>query len=102
MDTEDFFLLPNAEMQVTATLSPDRGVLTKAQVEAVTNGTEFLFAYGTIKYRDVYDGLRETRFGYAYRAPETHYILKDGKVEPIRFGKPVFAHGGPEAYNRVT
>jgi hypothetical protein len=102
MSTEDFFLLPNTEMQVTATLSPERGTLTKSQIEGIRNGTEVLFAYGIIKYRDVYNSLHETRFGYAYRTPETHYILKDGKVEPISFGKAVFAHGGPAAYNRVT
>jgi hypothetical protein len=99
---EDFFLLPNTELQVTATLSPERGTLTKSQIKDIKNGSQFLFAYGIIAYRDVYDGSHETRFGYAYRSPETHYILKDGKVDPISFGKAAFAHGGPAAYNRVT
>jgi hypothetical protein len=49
--TEDFFLLPGSEMAAAATLSPERGALTKKQVEAIKNRTEFLYAYGTVRYR---------------------------------------------------
>jgi hypothetical protein len=50
----------------------------------------------------VYDRSHETRFGYAYRTPDSLYILKDGKIETISFGKAVFQHAGPAAYNFVT
>ena len=102
IDTEQFFLLPNSEMAATAILSPESGVLTKAEVTAIKDGREFLYAYGVVKYRDVYDRPHETRFGYAYRTPDSHYILKDGKIETISFGKAVFQHAGPAAYNHVT
>jgi len=102
IDTEQFFLLPNSEMAATAILSPEGGVLAKAEVTAIQDGREFLYAYGVVKYRDVYDRPHETRFGYAYRTPDSHYILKDGKVETISFGKAAFQHAGPNAYNHVT
>ena len=102
IDTEQFFLLPNSEMAATAILSPESGVLTKAEVTAIQDGKEFLYADGVVKYRDVYDRPHETRFGYSYRTPDSHYILKDGKVETISFGKAVFQHAGPAAYNHVT
>ena len=59
-------------------------------------------AYGVVKYREVYDRPHETRFGYAYRVPETHFVMKDGRIETVSFGKAVFNHGGPAAYNLVT
>jgi len=102
IDTEQFFLLPNSEMAATAILSPESGVLTKAEVTAIQDGKEFLYAYGVVKYRDVYDRSHETHFGYAYRTPDSHYILKEGKIETISFGKAVFQHAGPAAYNLVT
>jgi hypothetical protein len=102
IDTEQFFLLPNSEMAATAILSPESGVLTKAEVTAIQDGKEFLYAYGVVKYRDVYDRSHETHFGYAYRTPDSHYILKEGKIETISFGKAVFQHAGPAAYNFVT
>lgn len=102
IDTEQFFLLPDSEIAATATLSPEGGVLTKANVTAIKDGKEFLYAYGVVKYRDVYDRPHETRFGYAYCTPDSHYILKDGKIETVSFGKAVFQHAGPVAYNRVT
>lgn len=100
--TENFFLLPNGEMAATAILSPERGVLTKAQVEAIKDGRQFLYAYGVVKYRDVYDCEHETRFGYTYRTPEFHMVVKDGKIERISVGTAAFQHGGPTAYNLVT
>lgn len=102
IDTEQFSLLPNSEMAATAILSPGSGVLAKAEVTAIQEGREFLYAYGVVKYRDVYERPHETRFGYAYRTPDSHYILNDGKVETISFGKAVFQHAGPAAYNEVT
>jgi hypothetical protein len=100
--TDQFFLLPNSEMAATATLSPASGVLTSAQVKAIQEGREFLYAYGVVKYQDVYGRPHETRFGYAYRTPDSNYILKDGKIETISFGKAAFQRAGPPAYNLVT
>jgi len=74
----------------------------KAEVTAIQDRRESLYAYGVVKYRDAYDRLHETRFGYANRTPDSHYILKDGKIEIISFGKVVFQHAGPAAYNLVT
>jgi hypothetical protein len=90
-------------MAVTATLEPERGVLTHAQVEAIKEGREFLFAYGVVRYRDVFDRPHETRFAYAYRTADTRLVMRDGgKIETVSLGKAVFEHGGPAAYNLVT
>lgn len=97
-------LVPGDEMAVTTGLSPDRGTLTKAQVQAIRDRREFLFAYGVIKYRNS-DGTgeqHETRFGYVYESPVPYALLKDGKVETRTFEKAAFRRGGSPEYNKAT
>jgi hypothetical protein len=102
LDTEEHILIPNDEMLGTVTLMPDRGVLTKAQVRDITEGREFLYAYGIVRYMDVYKFPHETRFGYVYQTPES-YLVMDGKtINRITFDKAGFRHGGSSAYNKAT
>jgi len=102
LDTEEHVLIPNDEMLGTGVLTPDMGTLTKAQVRDIAEGNEFLFAYGIVKYRDVYKLPHETRFGYIYQTPESYFVMDGKKVNRISFDKAAFRHGGPPAYNRNT
>jgi hypothetical protein len=89
---DGYFLTPQDEILATATLSPE-GTMTKAQIAAIRNQDAFSFAYGIVKYRDVYDHPHETRFGYVYRAPRDGLVGAD---------KASFRHGGPPSYSRTT
>jgi hypothetical protein len=100
--SQKVLLVPNDELAVVSTLSPDDGTLTKAQVSAIAAKKEFLYAYGIVKYRDVHEREHETRFGYLYSTPPEYRIMKEGKIEPISFDKAIFRPGGPPAYNRNT
>ena len=67
------------------------------------NKEEFLYAFGIVKYSDVYGILHETRFGYRYQMPDTHMIMRDGVIETVSTGKAVFRNDGlPSAYNGHT
>jgi hypothetical protein len=99
LSVEDIVLVPQDEIAATAKLSPDNGVLTKAQIDAIQKREEFLFAYGIVKYKDVHQCEREARFGYVYSTPEDYHLLKDGSIQVISFDKAVFRRGGPPAYN---
>jgi hypothetical protein len=51
----------------------------------------FLYAYGFVRYRDIYQREHETRFGLVYESAPTPSIERDG-----------FRLAGPAAYNRYT
>lgn len=76
--------------------------MTQAQIEAVQNKNDFLYAFGIVKYRDVYGNPHETRFGYLYQVQDCHLVMKDGIVETIRTGEARFRTGGPPEYNGHT
>jgi len=101
---ERIVLVPGDEIALTTTLSPDRGVMTKVQVQAIRDRREFLYACGIIRYRNA-DGTgeeHEIRFGYVYESPVAYSILKDGKVETRSFQKAASRRGGPPEYNKAT
>lgn len=95
------FAFPNEVNTISANLSPT-ATLTQAQIEAVQNEKEFLYAFGIVKYRDVYEEPHETRFGYFYQVQDRHLVMKDGVVETIRTGEARFRKAGPPAYNGHT
>jgi len=96
------FAFPNEVNTITAELSPT-ATMTQAQIEAVQNGNEFLYAFGIVKYRDVYGNPHETRFGYLYQVQDRHLVMKDnGVIETIRTGEARFRTGGPPEYNGHT
>jgi hypothetical protein len=100
MDTTVHFLIPADELQATGTLTPFMGVLTKKQISNIEEGSEFLYAYGIVQYRDIANERRETRFGYVYSNPATWHVFDGKTISPIRFDEPRFQRGGPPAYNR--
>jgi hypothetical protein len=95
------FAFPDEVNTISAELSPT-ATLTQAQIEAVQNQTEFLYAFGIVKYRDVYGNPHETCFGYLYQAQDRHLVMKDGVIETIRTGEARFRTGGPPKYNGHT
>jgi hypothetical protein len=97
-----YCLVPRDKATVNATLSQDEGTLTKGQIDAISKRQQFLYAYGIVKYRDVYELPHETRFGYVYYPPDLYYVQKGGEVSSISFDKAVFQRGGPLAYNSNT
>jgi hypothetical protein len=93
MKEQSFLLIPNDETPVMTYLTMNAGLLTKGEVSAIHAQAAFLYAYGVINYKDVYDRAHETRFGYVYHFPDAGFV----NIE--RTG---FRRGGPEAYNRQT
>jgi hypothetical protein len=59
----------------------------------ILKGTKVLFAYGCVKYRDIFNRKRETRISYAYEYHWMHMAMA-----PTRRIK----QAGPEAYNKST
>ncbi len=86
------FLIPNDELAITPRLMP-KATLTKIDVKAIQCQDEFLYAYGIVFYRDVFDVLHETRWGYVYRFPQGVLTTND---------KAVFDPDGPNGYNKHT
>jgi hypothetical protein len=95
------FAFPDEDDSISAELYPT-ATLTQAQIDAVQDRKEFLFAFGIVQYRDVYDTLHETRFGYVYEPQDSHLVMKDGVIETIRTGEARFRLGGPAKYNEHT
>lgn len=84
-------LVPNDSISIIAFLRPNP-TLTASQRQAIENGTQFLYAYGFVKYEDVYGRTHESRFGYEY------YVPQGGTPQALRG----FSRGGPMAYNMST
>jgi hypothetical protein len=95
------YAFPDEIMTLTGQLSPV-ATMTTSQIEDVENKREFLFAFGIIKYRDVYGNPHETRFGYLYETQIRHLIMKDRVIHTIRTGEAHFQLGGPPKYNGHT
>jgi hypothetical protein len=97
----EFFVFPDEVNTISANLSPV-ATMTQSQIDAVLNEEEFLYAFGIVKYRDVYEQPHETRFGYMYKVQDRHLIMKDGIIETIRTGEARFRRDGPAKYNAHT
>lgn len=67
-------------------------ILPKAEADAVWGQQAFLYAFGIVVYRDVYDRLHETKFGFVY-----HFPL-GGDPRQKGFRRELM----PPAYNRAT
>lgn len=67
-------------------------ILPKASTDAVERQQAFLYAYGIVVYRDVYNRVHETRFGYIYHFPQ------GGDPRERGFRKEML----PPAYNEAT
>lgn len=67
-------------------------ILPKAEADAVWGQKAFLYAFGIVVYRDVYDRLHDTRFGFVY-----HFPL-GGDPRQQGFRRELM----PPAYNRAT
>ena len=94
LEEPSFVLVPNEETPVITYLGHNGGVLTRGEIIAIQNRqAAFLYAYGMVQYKDVYDRPQETRFGYVYHFPQGGMI----NIE-----KTGFRRGGPELYNRQT
>jgi hypothetical protein len=89
---DGLILVPNGEpIGRVAFLFPEP-VLSKEQAAAVTAKRAFVYAYGVIKYLDVFGCLHSTQFGYVYNFPQA------GEPQLLKGFMP----GGPAAYNRAT
>lgn len=95
------YAFPDEIMTLTGQLSPV-GTLTKSQIEDIENEREYLFAFGIVKYRDVFGNPHETRFGYVYETQARHLIMKDKEIHTVRTGEAHFKLGGPPKYNGHT
>jgi hypothetical protein len=78
-------------MGFAAYLEP-HAILPKSEADAVSRQEAFLYAFGKVVYRDVYDRMHETRFGYVY-----HFPLGGDPVE-----RGFRREGLPPSYNRAT
>ena len=67
-------------------------LLRKTQAVAIRRGKEFLYAYGFIRYLDVFGRIHETGFGYLYLFP------LGGDPRPLGFTRD----GLPPAYNYAS
>lgn len=70
-------------------------ILTQSQAQSIMNKDAFLYAYGFVEYRCVFDCSacpHESRFGYVYNFPQ------GGEPQVLRG----FIPAGPKAYNRYT
>jgi hypothetical protein len=63
--------------------------LTAERVTRIKNDADFLWAYGVVRYRDVYERRHETRFCYRYIVPPEEPLIH-------------FCLRSPEAYNKAT
>lgn len=95
------FAFPDEILTLSSELSPIP-TLTEEQIKAIQAQKEFLYAFGIVKYSDVYGNRHETRFGYIYQVQDSHLVMKDGVIETIRTGEARFRIGGPPAYNGHT
>jgi hypothetical protein len=59
------------------------------KITRIRNDADFLWAYGIVRYRDVYDRKHETRFCYRYVVPPEEAV-------------PHFCLRGPEEFNKCT
>jgi hypothetical protein len=86
-------LVPTDSIGRRTVLTPSGGILSEQELSSIENADRFLYAYGSVKYRDAFENIREMRFGYMY------YFPQGGRVglEPAGFERL-----GPEAYNRAT
>jgi len=98
-------LVPNDEVWICVRLTTavinrreaiqgvESGLLNRRQIAAIETAQDFLYAYGFVKYRDIFGKRRETRFGYVYHFPRPGE-LGDGKAR--------FQPDGPYEYNKAT
>lgn len=99
---DGYLLIPNGEIWIYTLLTAlavnrleaaqgvESGLLNRRQIANIEKGQDFLYAYGEVKYRDIFRKRRRTRFGYVYHFP---------KPNELGDGKPRFQPGGPRAYN---
>jgi hypothetical protein len=94
---QDGYLLVPDEENGVQTILTDRtggaGMLTKEQVAAINAQKSFLYAFGSVVYRDVYERRWETQVGYVYNFPQGGWI---------NFEKASFKKAGPSSYNKAT
>jgi hypothetical protein len=64
----DLPLVTGDSIGVAESLGPSP-ILTKAEADAVWQREAFLYSFGIVVYRDVYNRLHETRFGFVYHFP---------------------------------
>jgi hypothetical protein len=87
----DLPLVTGDSVGYVAFLEPDI-ILKRSEFDAVYQQNAFLYAFGIVVYRDVYNRLHETRFGYVYHFPQ------GGDPQERGFRK----EGLPPGYNRAT
>jgi hypothetical protein len=63
--------------------------LSDEKITRIKNDADFLWAYGVVRYRDVYDRQHETRFCYRYIVPPEEPLIH-------------FCLRGPEKFNKAT
>jgi hypothetical protein len=89
---EGLLLVPQDSFGIQEPLAPNP-TLNEVDGQAVMNGTKHVYAFGIVKYKDVYGKNHETRVGYRYYFPQ-------GGLAGIQ--KPIFQRYGSLAYNKAT
>jgi hypothetical protein len=69
------------------------GTLSKKEVSSIKARDSYLYAWGSVRYRDGHGESHETAFGYVYHFPQGGMI---------NFEKAGFRVAGPPDYNRAT
>jgi len=80
----DDFLEPESDLKNEIFVSSD-------DIDTVASGTSFLYVYGIITYRDVWNKTHDTRFCFYWHAPQS------GDLNPLGW----YAEG-PVGYSRQT
>jgi hypothetical protein len=88
---DDLLLVKGDSTGILTSLYPEV-VLKQPELAAVKTKTAFLYAFGRVVYKDVYDRQHEARFGYVYHIPH------GGDPRPLGFAR----EGLPREYNKAT
>jgi hypothetical protein len=91
------WVIPDDKYYGTVDLETDNGVLYERHIQELKSRSSLLFVFGILKYRDVYENSRETRFGFHYEFPIPGTVAADGS-ELV----PCFRKAGPKTYNSAT
>jgi hypothetical protein len=91
------WIIPNGKHNAGVDLENDMGVLYERHIQDLEFCRAFLFAFGTVKYRDAFGNPHETRFGLLYHFPNKEIAGVDG----TDLSKPYFRKDGPPKYNHA-
>lgn len=82
-------IVPQQGTRIEIARFPPFNHLTAEKLTRIKNDADFLWVYGIVRYKDVYDRQHETKFCYRYIVPPEEPLIH-------------FCLRGPESYNKAT